>query len=227
MIKKLLSTRRVAVTLALVFAIAMPIMSCVLPETSWVHEQAMAMEITTECFSTRERFSMLVLYIRDGEYFVLAARGDHDFEVEDNKLYMDDEVIVNDTLVVGWGLYPEQTIEIPLEWDEESQDYIEVAVTLTELNLREFEADDLPQSGHYAKLSAVYPDDVLKAEVSRPFYGKWYEGIRCLVTLSVYQAYLAGDIAIGDYVWVYYSNDPRPGHEHKDIPIVIDKVITE
>lgn len=87
------------------------------------------------------------------------------------------------------------------------------------------DAEALPESGHYARLDAVFVDDALKAEVARYFEGQWYIDIRCLVTLSAIQAYQAGNLEVGDYVWVYYSSDPRPGHEGESVPIVVDKVM--
>lgn len=193
---------------------------------SWLHGQAMALEITSPTFSTRDGYSMLVLYLRDGQYFAGDVRGTHDFVVVGDYLYVDDqERSICDVTKVGWGLYPEQRIDIPTEWDPETENEWPVPITMEELNLRDFEPEDLPQSGHFVRLDAIHPGDALKAEVSRPFYGKWYEGIRCLVTLSVYNSYLAGEVEIGDYLWVYYTNDPRPGHENKEIPIVIDKVM--
>ena len=38
-------------------------------------------------------------------------------------------------------------------------------------------------------------------------------------------AYQQQKLAIGDYVWIYYTNDPREGHEEETVPIVIDKVV--
>lgn len=93
------------------------------------------------------------------------------------------------------------------------------------LGLKPMEGGGLPESGHYARLDAVHGGDVLKAEVARYFDGEWYSGIRCLVTLSVLTAYQGGDLEVGDYVWVYYCTDPRPGHEGESVPIVVDKVV--
>ena len=169
---------------------------------------------------------MLVLYLRDGNYFFSVITGTHDFRVEGDSLYVDDQDgRVCDVNKVGWGLHPEQRIEVPTEWDEEMQMDVEIPITMAELNLRDFTAEDLPRSAHFARLDAVHPSDILKAEASRYYNDQWFGGIRCLVTLSVMQSYQAGDIVIGDYVWVYYTNDPRPGHEHEEVPIVIDKVI--
>lgn len=190
----------------------------------WEHEQALALEITSPSFETRDGYSMLVIYQRDTRHFVISVTGSHSFVVMGDQLYMDDNtVVVNGVATLGWGLYPEQSIALNTEWDEQLGE-ITLPTTMEELNLVDFTAETLPQSGHYAKLVDVHPGDILKAEVSRPFYGKWYDGIRCLVTLSVYQAY-PNDIQIGDIVWVYYTNDPRPGHENEEIPIVIDKVM--
>ena len=192
----------------------------------WLHGQVTAMEITSPTFSTKDGYSMLVLFERSTGHFLQAIRGTHDFVVVGDYLYVDDqELAACDVTKAGWGLYPEQRIDIPTEWDEVMQEDVEIPITMEELNLRDFEPEDLPQSGHFVRLDAIHSGDALKAEVSRPFYGKWYGGIRCLVTLGVYQSYQAGDIEIGDYLWVYYTNDPRPGHENQEIPIVVDKVM--
>jgi len=164
-----------------------------------------------ETYATQDGYSMLVLY---------------NFTEDNNKLYMDDNVVVvNNLNKVGVKLYPEQEIEIPVEWDEDEQDFVEIPVTLTDLNLIDFSASNLPRSGHYARLDAVHPANALKAEVSRYYNGQWYTGIMCLVTLTAYQSYQANVLQVGDYVWVYYSTDPRPGHEGGNVPIVVDKVM--
>ena len=179
-----------------------------------------------ETYATQDGYSMLVLYLLDGEWYLQAIRGSHNFTEDNNKLYMDDNVVVvNNLNKVGVKLYPEQEIEIPVEWDEDEQDFVEIPVTLTDLNLIDFSASNLPRSGHYARLDAVHPANALKAEVSRYYNGQWYTGIMCLVTLTAYQSYQANVLQVGDYVWVYYSTDPRPGHEGGNVPIVVDKVM--
>lgn len=228
--KRHLGVRRLVLALGLVGVVITIIVvggvPCSTVGASWVEMQAIDQQIVTDSFSTTARYSMLVLYLRDGHYYFMDIKGTHDFWVEGDVLYVDDGwPVVNDINVVGWGLYPEQKIEIPMEWDEELQIDIEVPVTLEELNLRDFEARDLPQSGHFARLDVVYPSAILKAEVSRYFYGEWFTEIRCLVTLQAYQAYQDNDLVIGDYVWIYYSTDPRPEHEHETVPIVVDKIM--
>ena len=205
------------------------ILGCTGSNVIWEHQQVLAVEITSPVFQTREGFSMLVFYDRDTNYFIQAVKGTHTFEVIGDKIYIDGnpDPTINDTTQVGWELYPEQYFEIPTVWDEEVG-AIPVDVTLEELGLRDFVASDLPQSGHYVRLDAVYPSATLKAEVSRYYYGAWYGGIRCLVTLSVYNAYaIDHNVSIGDYLWAYYTNDPREGHENEEIPIVVDKVMVD
>lgn len=103
--------------------------------------------------------------------------------------------------------------------------HVTIGTPLAQLALVPMTSERLPQSGHYARLDAVHPGDTLKAEVARYYDGQWYTNIRCLVTLTVMQAYQAQDLALGDFVWVYYSTDPRPGHHGESIPIVVDKVV--
>ena len=231
--KKYLGVRRLGLVLGLVGVVITIIMTSDVAystiETLWGERQIIGQQTaieSLESFSTTERYSMLVLYFRDGNYYFMGIKGTHEFWVDGDVLYVDDGwPVVNDINVVGWGLYPEQKIAIPMEWDEELQMDVEVPITLEELNLRDFGVRDLPQSGHFARLDAIYPGEILKAEVSRCFYGEWFIEIRCLVTLQAYQAYQANDLEIGDYVWIYYSTDPRPGHEHETVPIVIDRIM--
>lgn len=225
---KVLSLRTgVMLGMAVILLVAC-ILGCTGSSVIWEHQQVLAVEIDSPVFQTREGFSMLVFYDRDTNYFIQAVKGTHTFEVIGGKIYMDDnpEPIINDTTQIGWELYPEQYFELPTIWDEQIGP-IPVDITLEDLGLRGFVAGDLPQSGHYVRLDAVYPSAILKAEVSRYFYGAWYSGIRCLVTLSIYNNYVAGDIQIGDYLWAYYTNDPRLGYENEEIPIVVDKVLVE
>lgn len=189
-----------------------------------MHSQAMAMEITSPTFSTRDGYSMLVLYLRDGNYYLMTVTGTHDFVVEGDHLYVDDtrSHAVCDVTKVGWGLYPEQPINIPIEYNPDSDTDEPVPITMEELNLRDFEAEDLPQSGHFARLDTVIPGaEWLKIEVSRPFYGKWYGGIKCLVLDSLVRDYQNHLIELGDYLWIYYTNDPRVGHENEEIPVAV------
>lgn len=226
---KILSLRTgIMLGMAVILLVAC-ILGCTGSSVIWDHQQVLAVEITSPVFQTREGFSMLVFYWYDTDYYQSVIKGTHNFVHDDisHKLYLDDnpEPIINDTTQIGWELYPEQYFEVPTVWDEQLGS-IPVDITLEDLGLRDFVAGDLPQSGHYVRLDAVYPSATLKAEVSRYYYGAWYGGIRCLVTLSVYQSY-GTDIQIGDYLWAYYTNDPREGHENEEIPIVVDKVIVD
>lgn len=211
------------VVAGIILVAAVLVTGCSVPEWAWEHSQAMALEITSPTFSTRDGYSMLVLYLRDGNYYLMTITGTHDFVVEGDFMYVDEqELPACDVTKVGWGLYPEQPINIPMEYNPDTGLDEPVPITMEELNLRDFEAEDLPQSGHFARLDAVDPQaSWLKIEVSRPFYGKWYGGIKCLVLDSLVRDYQSGYIELGDYLWIYYTNDPREGHENEEIPVAV------
>lgn len=156
----------------------------------------------TESIVTVDGKSMLVLSLEDGDYFLQAIRGTHQFEVEGNKLYMDDGiVVVNDLSKVNYALYPDQIFEIPVEEDEFG-DPVEVPVTLAELNLREvFLISDLSSSPHLARIKSI---DITKAKpitVIRTFAGREFD-VPCVVTEQIKDQFLAGNITVGDIVIV-------------------------
>jgi len=144
--------------------------------------------------------AMIVFYTIPDEMYMFWC--DLDAEIKDKGDTWDvksDQVnakgISKDKATYGYFMYKEIT---PI-YDEEGN---VIPQYMADLNLEPMGAEGLPESGHYARLDAVHPGDALKAEVARYFEGQWYLGIRCLVTLSVLQAYQAGDIVIGDYMWV-------------------------
>lgn len=165
---------------------------------------------------------MLVLYLKADDQFLQAIRGPATFGVSDNKMYLEDKVVVNDMTKVGYSIHPWQRIEPKYEYDPELDEDIEVSQYMSELNLAEITADDLPRSQHIAVLSEINPARVKPATVIRKYLGETYE-VRCLVSQTAKELYLAGKLNIGDYVIVSFITEV-PGSQEYNIAIVVDKV---
>lgn len=164
---------------------------------------------------------MIVLYLKENNQFLQAIMGFPEVEELDGKLYMDDDVIVNDLIKIGYALYPDQEINLKYEEDEQLG-LIEIPQTLEELNLVPMSADALPKSEHIGKLKAVNIGQAKLATVTRRFWGEDYD-VSCLATQSIKDLYQAGDIQIGDFVLVSFIEETPNGAE-RNIAIVTDKV---
>lgn len=100
---------------------------------------------------------MIVLYLKANDQFIQAIPGFPEIEERDNKLYFKGgKVILNDLTRAGHREYPDQYFVVPKEMDKEEV-ISEKAVTLTELNLREFTAEELKNLNRniYAELDEV------------------------------------------------------------------------
>lgn len=179
---------------------------------SWLHWQAMALDTTDDEFSTRDDYTILVLYLRDGQYFLDAISGDHDFKVQAGKLYMDGEVIVENADEIGWEIYPDQPIIFPSDWEGGN-------ITIAELPIGSFPYN-LPQDAHCARLDKIYPGRLPKGKVSMYWNHQWFSGIRCAISLQAFEDYEAGKLQIGDFVVTDYAYIWGRQKE----PIIIDKV---
>jgi len=168
------------------------------------------------------RETMVVLYLLDGNYFQQAVRGDHDFLESGNKLYVDGKVAVNDLSKVGYAVYPDQKVNVPLEWNEDTGENEEVPITLEELNLIPMSAEYLPTSEHIAKLVGVNATQAKPATVTRKYWGETYD-VKCLVTETIKRMWLDGDLEIGDYVLVSFIEE-IPDTVERHIAIVTDKI---
>ena len=107
---------------------------------------------------------MIVLYLKENNQFLQAIKGFPEIKEEGNKLlFADGKVIINDLTKAGYREYPDQTVDIPTEWDEKLGMGIELPVTLEELNLRtDFTAEDLK-----AKMDLAAEIVELKAEIDK------------------------------------------------------------
>lgn len=90
-----------------------------------------------------------------------------------------------------------------------------------ELLLREQE-QPLPTSEHIGKLMAVNTALAKPATVRRRRYGVNYD-FQCLVTESIKNMWLAGDLSVGDYIVVSFIEE-IPETEEKLVPIITGKV---
>lgn len=165
---------------------------------------------------------MLVLYLEADNQFLQAVRGAATFEIEGNKMYLEDKVVVNDMGKVGYSIHPYKRIPPKYEWDEELEELVEVPQYMWELDLATITADNLPRSQHIAKLVDIDTSAVRPATVVRKFLGETYE-VKCLVSQSAKDMYLAGTLTIGDYVVVSFI-DEIPDSREFNIAIIVDKV---
>lgn len=173
-------------------------------------------------FSIYEGETMVILYLKEGNYFYSAIRGNHDFWEDGNALYMDGYTVVNDLTKMGYAVYPDQPITIPEVWDEEMGIYMPVPTTLEELNLIPMSSEYLPASEHIGKLTAVNVTQAKPVTITRRYWGENYD-VKCLVTESVKQMWLDGDLEIGDFVLVSFIEE-IPNTTERKIAIVTDKV---
>ena len=89
---------------------------------------------------------MIVLYLKHNNQFLQAIRGFPKVKEEGNKLlFTDGGVIINDLTKAGYKEYPDQEVDIPMEWDEELEMEVELPVTLEELGLRDFTEEELKE----------------------------------------------------------------------------------
>jgi len=148
---------------------------------------------------------MIVLYLKNNNQFLQAVKGFPELKEGANKLYIEVngvwKVAINDLTKAGYKEYPDQGITIPR--DEEGN---ELPITLAELNLRDFEALDLPTSQHLARIKSI---DVTKAKpmtVTRTYQGIDFD-IPCVVTQNIKDQYVEGKIQVGDIVIVAYCDE--------------------
>lgn len=164
---------------------------------------------------------MIVLYLKDGNWFLQRIWGFPELKEESNKLYMllhgAWKVIINDLTKAGYKRCPDQEVIVPTEWDEEMETPVEIPVTIANLNLRDFGISDLPTSQHLAILKSINPSKARPATVVRTFNGQEYD-TDCVVTQDIKDQYQAGKINIGDIVIVSYCE------ERQDDAIVMAKI---
>lgn len=87
---------------------------------------------------------MIILYLKINNQYIMKIDGFPEVEEKGNKLYLKDgRVILNDLTKAGYREYPDQPFEIPTEMDEEAETTFEKTVTLDELGLRDFTAEEL------------------------------------------------------------------------------------
>lgn len=86
---------------------------------------------------------MIVIYLIKNSQYIMKIDGFPKLVEQDNKLYMGDKVVINDLVKAGYAEYPDQPIVIPMEWNEELEEDIEIPQTLEQLGLRDFTAEDL------------------------------------------------------------------------------------
>ena len=165
---------------------------------------------------------MLVLYLKADEQFLQAIRGPATFEIKDNKMYLENKVVVNDMVKVGYGVYPWQRIEPKYEYDPDLGEEVEVSQYMYVLNLAVITPADLPHSQHIAILTEIDAGRIKPATVIRKYLGENYQ-VRCLVSQMAKDLYQAGDLQIGDYVIVTFI-DEIPGSQEYNIAIIVDKV---
>lgn len=163
---------------------------------------------------------MFVFYtIVDGQY-LFSCSGDA--EIIDNGDTWDviSSQIVSrgiDKSKVAYEVYQGQEVEP--QYDE---DGIELPIYMTDLNFQSPTGIDLPHSQHIAKLKSVNPALAKPATVVRRFMGVNYD-VRCLVSQSAVDMWLAGTLQIGDFVIVSFI-DEIPNETERYVAIVVDKV---
>lgn len=166
---------------------------------------------------------MIVLYLKENNIFLQAIQGFPVVKEENNKLLFENgKVIVNDLIKIGYEIYPDQKVEIPTEWNEETREYEDVPTLVDELNLTPMSAEYLPVSEHIGKLISVNPSLAKPAVVRRKFWGQTYD-VNCLATQAVKDAFQAGDIQVSDFVLVSFIEE-IPDTEERRIAIITDKV---
>ena len=114
---------------------------------------------------------------------------------------------------MAYGLYKYKTLPTNL---------CEVAHYLNELGLEPADYSDLPWSGHIGRLMDVDPNRPKPAQVRRFYMDETYD-FWCLVTQTVVDEYIAGDIEIGDWVTVHFMEEIPQSTEYH-IAIVTGKV---
>ena len=145
---------------------------------------------------------MIVLYLKDNNQFLQAIKGFPEVMEVDNKLcFTNGTVIINDLTKAGYREYPDQMFTIPI--DEAGT---ELPITLEELNLRDFTVEDLPASQHLARIKDIDVTRPKPITVIRDFAGQEFD-FPCVVTESIKDQYLAGDINVGDIVIVSYCEE--------------------
>jgi hypothetical protein len=95
-------------------------------------------------------------------------------------------------------------------------------IYIADLNLEPPDADDLPKSEHIGKLIAVNTTATKPATVRRRWMEVNYD-TQCLVTESIKEMWIAGNLSIGDYILVSFIEE-MPNTTEKNIAIVTDKV---
>lgn len=173
-------------------------------------------------FPIYEEETMVVTYWKDTRYFFMEIRGDHDFWESGNVLYVDGQPTINDLTKIGYAVYPDQPINIPMQWDEALEMDVPIPTTIEDLNLIPMSAEYLPRSEHIAKLVAVNATQAKPATVRRRYWGENYD-VKCLVTESVKQMWLDGNLQVNDYVLVSFIEE-IPETEERHIAIVTGKI---
>lgn len=103
---------------------------------------------------------MIVLYLKEGNQFLQAIKGFPKVTEKDNKLYIGGNIALNDLTKAGYREYPDQKVNIPTEWNEELEDFVEVPVTLDELKLRDFTEADLAERAKQKRDLAAEIDEL-------------------------------------------------------------------
>lgn len=165
---------------------------------------------------------MVVFWYADtGQY--LASYG-LDIHIVDNgdtwTIYKADGTIIWKDLEkwrVDYGYYKYQYI--PQELDDT---LTPILIYINDLNLEPIDGNDLPKSEHIGKLTAVNPSLAKPATVTRKWMGQIYD-VQCLVTQSIVDMWIVGDLNVGDYVLVSYIEE-IPNTTEIEVAIVTDKV---
>ena len=118
---------------------------------------------------------------------------------------------------VSYGYYKYQPITIELD-----ENLTQIPIYVEDLGLETIDGDDLPQSEHIGKLTAVNTALNRPATVTRKWMGQTYT-VQCLVTEWVKAMYLSGSLQIGDYVLVSFIEE-IPNTTEIHVAIVTDKV---
>lgn len=104
---------------------------------------------------------MIVLYLKSNNQFLQAIKGFPEVKEMGNRLcFANGKVIINDLTKGGYALYPEQEINVPIRWDEDLQDWVEVLPTLEELNLKDFTEEELKMKDNLERDIYQELDDV-------------------------------------------------------------------
>lgn len=93
---------------------------------------------------------------------------------------------------------------------------------MAELDLQAVTAADLPHSEHIAKLIAVNATASRPATIRRRYMGVDYD-IKCLVSQTVRDQYVAGTIQLGDFVVVSFIEEIPNGTE-RHVAVVMVKI---